>query len=48
MRKLATAALAFSAAIFLANYVLPRGWLIVTAIVLAALGAMLAMLRAGG
>ena len=46
MRKLATAALAFSAAIFLANYVLPRGWLLVMALVFAVLGAMLAMLRA--
>ena len=41
MRKLATAALAFSAAVFLANYILPSGWLIVSALVSAILGAAL-------
>ena len=43
MRKLATAALAFSAAIFLANYILPAGWLIVPAVLAAALGAALSL-----
>ena len=43
MRKLATAALAFSAAVFLANYILPTGWLIVPAVLSAVLGAALAM-----
>ena len=43
MRKLATAALAFSAAVFLANYILPAGWLIVPAVLSAVLGAALAM-----
>ena len=45
MRKLATAALAFSAAIFLANYVFPTGWLILPAVLAAVLGAILALLR---
>ena len=45
MRKLATAALAFSAAVFLANYILPEGRLIVFAAVTAALGAALSLLR---
>ena len=45
MRTLATAALAFSAAVFLANYVIPVGWLIVPAVLTAVLGAILALLR---
>ena len=45
MRKLATAALAFSAAIFLANYILPQGWLIVPAVLSAVFGAALALLH---
>ncbi|MBQ3703005.1 MAG: DNA internalization-related competence protein ComEC/Rec2 [Oscillospiraceae bacterium] len=45
MRKLATAALAFSAAIFLANYILPESWLIVPAVLSAVLGAFLALTR---
>lgn len=45
MRKLATAALSFSAAIFLANYVFPTGWLILPAVLSAVLGAILALLR---
>ena len=45
MRKLATAALAFSAAVFLANYILPEGWLIVPAVLSAVLGAALSLLR---
>ncbi|MCR5577089.1 MAG: ComEC/Rec2 family competence protein [Oscillospiraceae bacterium] len=45
MRKLATAALAFSAAVFLANYILPVGWLIVPAVLAAAAGALLALLH---
>ena len=45
MRKLATAELAFSAAIFLANYVFPTGWLILPAVLAAVLGAILALLR---
>ncbi len=45
MRKLATAALAFSAAIFLANNVFPTGWLILPAVLAAVLGAILALLR---
>ena len=45
MRKLATAALAFSAAIFLANYILPSGWLLVIAVISAAAGAGLALLH---
>lgn len=43
MRKLATAALSFSAAVFLANYILPAGWLIVPAVLSAVLGAALAL-----
>ena len=39
MRKLATAALAFSAAVFLANYILPSGWLIVPRFLSAVLSA---------
>ncbi|MBQ9248995.1 MAG: hypothetical protein IJ179_01340 [Oscillospiraceae bacterium] len=42
MRKLATAALAFSAAVFAANYILPAVWLPVFAITLAIGGAALA------
>ena len=42
MRKLATAALAFSAAVFAANYILPAVWLPVFAIALAIGGAVLA------
>ena len=45
MRKLATAALAFSLAIFAANYILPTGWLIVPAVLAAVTGAALALLR---
>ena len=45
MRKLATAALAFSAAIFLANYILPESRLIVPAVLSAVLGAFLALTR---
>ena len=45
MRKLATAALAFSAAIFLANYILPESRLIVPAVLSAMLGAFLALTR---
>ena len=45
MRKLATAALAFSAAAFAANYILPLGWLIVPAVLLAVGGAALMALR---
>lgn len=45
MRKLATAALAFSAAIFLANNVFPTGWLILPTVLAAVLGAILALLR---
>ena len=45
MRKLATAALAFSAAVFLANYILPTGWLIVPAVLSAVFGAALALLQ---
>ena len=45
MRKLATAALSFSAAVFLANYVFPTGWLILPAVISAVLGAILALLR---
>ena len=45
MRKLATASLAFSAAIFAANYILPTGWLILPAVIAAVLGAALALLR---
>ena len=36
MRKLATAALSFSAAVFLANYVFPGGWLVPAALLFAA------------
>lgn len=45
MRKLATAALSFSAAVFAANYILPVGWLIVPAVLSAVLGAALTALR---
>ena len=43
MRKLATAALAFSAAVFLANYALPVDRLLVPAVLSAVLGALLAL-----
>ena len=43
MRKLATAALAFSAAVFLANYALPVDRLLVPAVLCAVLGALLAL-----
>ena len=43
MRKLATAALAFSAAVFLANYALEVDWLLVPAVLSAVLGALLAL-----
>lgn len=45
MRKLAVAALAFSAAIFLANYILPLAWLLPCAAVLAVAGVCLAALK---
>ena len=45
MRKLAAAALAFSAAVFLAYYLIPAGWLIVPAVLSAVLGALLALSR---
>ncbi len=45
MRILATAALAFSAAVFLAYYCIPAGWLIVPAVLAAVLGAILALAR---
>ncbi len=45
MRKLAAAALAFSAAVFLANYILPEGWLIPGAVLFAVCGAALVLLR---
>ena len=45
MRKLATAALSFSAAIFAANYILPTEWLSVPAVLLAVLGAALAAMH---
>ena len=45
MRKLAIAALAFSAAIFLANYILPFSWLLPCALLAAAAGAGLAALK---
>lgn len=45
MRKLATAALSFSAAIFLAYTCIPVGWLIVPAVLSAVLAAVLALLR---
>lgn len=45
MRKLATAALAFSAAVFLANFILPVSWLAAAATVCALLSAVLALTR---
>ena len=45
MRKLATAALAFSAAVFLANFILPVSWLAVGATICALLSASLALSR---
>lgn len=45
MRKLATAALAFSAAVFLANYILPAPGLLIIAALSAAFGAALLFLR---
>ena len=45
MRKLATAALAFSAAIFLANYILPAPWIAAAAILCALLSATLGLAR---
>ena len=45
MRRLATGAIAFSAAVFAANYVLPLGSLIVSAVVMASLGALLLLSR---
>ncbi len=44
MRKLATAALAFSAALFLANYVLRLEWLVISAILCVVSGIFLALL----
>ena len=43
MRKLATAALAFSAAVFLANYILPAPWLTLAAALTAVFAAALAL-----
>ena len=45
MRKLATAALAFSAAVFAANYIIPSAWVPVFAIVLAVCGAVVSAFR---
>lgn len=45
MRKLATAAIAFSAAIFAANYILPEGWLLCLAAIAAVFAAVLILLR---
>ena len=45
MRKLATAALAFSAAVFLANFILPMSWLAASAAVCALISAALALTR---
>ena len=45
MRRLATGAIAFSAAVFAANYVLPLGSLLICAAVMAALGALLLLSR---
>ena len=45
MRKLATAALAFSAAVFLANFIMPASWLAVGATICALMSASLALSR---
>ena len=45
MRKLANAALAFSLAIFAANYILPAAWLLVSAVLAAVAAAVLALLH---
>ena len=45
MRRLATGAIAFSAAVFAANYVLSLGSLLICAAVMAALGALLLLSR---
>lgn len=45
MRKLACGALAFSGAIFAANYILPRPWLPILAAILAILGTALVLLK---
>ena len=45
MRKLASAALAFSAAVFLANFILPMSWLATSAAVCALISAALALTR---
>ena len=45
MRRLATGAIAFSAAVFAANYILPLGSLLICAAVMAALGALLLLSR---
>ena len=45
MRKLATAALAFSVAVFAANYILPLTWLPICAVCLAVVGAGLSAFR---
>ena len=45
MRMLATAALAFSAAVFLANYALPTEWLFVAAVLTAVPGVLLLLFR---
>ena len=41
MRKLATAALSFSAAVYAANYIVPVEWLLIPALLMAAIGATL-------
>ena len=41
MRKLATAALSFSAAVYAANYIIPVEWLLIPALLMAAIGATL-------
>ena len=46
MRKLATAAISFSLAVFAANYILPAKWLVTAAVFAAVIGAMLGLLRA--
>ena len=46
MRKLATAAISFSLAVFAANYILPAKWLVTAAVFAAVIGALLGLLRA--
>ncbi len=45
MRKLATASLSFSAAVFLAAYILPGTWLLPVALIFALLGLSIALMR---